>query len=165
LSQQEIVASEHRIDKGTLRIERTLRSFLQLCYGPNLSTEDLYVMLGYNASVPPHVRQALFSRSFDNDDLLPKIRKPVLITHAAADGIVRPSVVDQARKSVAHAEIHMISTPVHACFWSDAAEFNLRLQAFAEKCRATAGLGMREKHDSGDIDVGASGIMTARTSR
>ena len=114
---------------------RTVESFLRLCYGPSLSTEDSYLMMGYNASVPPHVRQALLSRSFDNDDLLPRIRKPLLITHAAEDAIVRPSVVDQVRADVAHAEIHMISTAVHACFWSDAAEFNSRLQTFAEKCR------------------------------
>jgi hypothetical protein len=31
------------------------------------STSDLYLMLGYNVSVPPHVRQAMFSRAFDND--------------------------------------------------------------------------------------------------
>ena len=52
-------------------------------------------MLGYNVSVPPYVRQALFSRSFDNDDLLPKIRKPVLITHGADDAVVKPAAVDQ----------------------------------------------------------------------
>jgi len=119
---------------------RTLESFLRLCYGPGLSAEDLYMMLGYNASVPPHVRQALFSRSFDNDDLLPKIHKPVLITHAADDAIVKPSVVDQVKAGLAHAEIHMISTAVHACFWSDAAEFNLRLRTFAERCRASTPL-------------------------
>jgi non-heme chloroperoxidase len=35
-------------------------------------------MLGYNVSVPPYVRQALLSRSINNDDILPAIRKPVL---------------------------------------------------------------------------------------
>ena len=52
-------------------------------------------MLGYNVSVPPSVRQALLSRSFDNDDLLPTIRTPVLIMHGAADAIVDPAAVDQ----------------------------------------------------------------------
>ena len=56
-------------------------------------------MLGYNVSVPPHVRQALFSRSFDNDDLLPKIRKPVLITHGIEDAVVKPAVVEQHKAS------------------------------------------------------------------
>jgi pimeloyl-ACP methyl ester carboxylesterase len=92
-------------------------------------------MLGYNASVPPYVRQALFSRSFDNDDVLPKIRKPVLITHAANDLIVKPANADQLKAGVAHAQIHMMSNAGHACFWNDAAEFNRRLQTFAETCK------------------------------
>jgi non-heme chloroperoxidase len=111
---------------------RTIESFLRLCYGPDLAPEDLYPMLGYNASVPPSVRQALFSRSFDNDDLLPKIRRPLLITHAASDPIVKPSVVDQVKGAATHAQIHMMPGASHACFWSDATEFNRRLQAFAE---------------------------------
>ena len=118
----------------------TLEAFMRLCFGPSLSTEDLYLMLGYNASVPPSVRQALFSRSFDNDDLLPRIRKPLLITHAADDGIVRKAVVDQIKAGVAHAEIHLMPTTVHACFWSDPAEFNRRLEAFVDTCRKTSKL-------------------------
>ena len=39
-------------------------------------------MLGYKLSVLPYVRQAMFSRPFHNDDLLPRIRKPVLIMEA-----------------------------------------------------------------------------------
>jgi len=31
-------------------------------------------MLGYEVCVPPYVRQGLFSRSINNDDLLSKIR-------------------------------------------------------------------------------------------
>ena len=60
---------------------------------------DLYLMLGYNLSVPPYVRQALFSRSFDNDDLLPKIRKPVLITHGADEAVVKPAASISTRRA------------------------------------------------------------------
>lgn len=88
-------------------------------------------MLGYNVSVPPYVRQALFSRSFDNDDLLPKIRKPVLITHGDVDAIVKPAAVDQHKAGMAHAQIQMMANTGHAPFWDDAATFNRRLRAFA----------------------------------
>ena len=67
---------------------RSLESFLRLCFAQEPSTDELYLMLGYNVAVPPYVRQALFSRSFDNDDLLPRIRKPALLTHGAEDAIV-----------------------------------------------------------------------------
>src|SRR5687768_1919959 len=51
----------------------SLQSLLRMCLTREPSAEDLYRMLGYNLSVPPYVRQALLSRSFDNDDLLPRI--------------------------------------------------------------------------------------------
>ncbi|HZN10761.1 MAG TPA: alpha/beta hydrolase [Blastocatellia bacterium] len=96
------------------------------------SAADLYLMLGYNLSVPPYVRQALFSRSFDNDDLLPNIHKPVLITHGAHDAIVKPAVVDQHKASLAHAQLHVLANTGHAPFWDDTAIFNRRLRAFSE---------------------------------
>jgi non-heme chloroperoxidase len=46
--------------------------------------------------------KTLLSRSLDNDDLLPKIRKPVLITHGAQDAVVNPSVVEQHKASMMH---------------------------------------------------------------
>jgi non-heme chloroperoxidase len=111
---------------------RSLESFLRMCFAQEPSADDLYLMLGYNVSVPPHVRQALFSRAFDNDDLLPKIRKPVLITHGAEDAVVKPAVVDQHKAGVAHAQIHMMANAGHAPFWDDAATFNRGLRAFCE---------------------------------
>ena len=111
---------------------RSLESLLRMCFAQEPSAADLYLMVGYNLSVPPYVRQALFSRSFDNDDLLPKIRKPVLITHGADDAIVKLSAVDQHKAGMAHAQIHRMANAGHACFWDDAASFNRRLQAFSE---------------------------------
>lgn len=58
---------------------QSLGSLLRMCFAGEMSAEDFYLMLGCSVSVPPYVRQALFSRSFDNDDLLPRISRPVLI--------------------------------------------------------------------------------------
>lgn len=116
------------IEQGVHGVESLLRA----CFAQQLPARDLYLMLGYNVAVPPYVRQALLSRSLDNDDILPKIRKPVLITHGTDDGIVRPAAVDQHKAGIAHAQIHMIPNTGHACFWDDAAAFNLRLRVFAE---------------------------------
>ncbi|HXR77842.1 MAG TPA: alpha/beta hydrolase [Bryobacteraceae bacterium] len=108
---------------------RSLESLLRLCFPKQLSAKELFLMLGFNLSVPPYVRQALFSRAFDNDDILPKIRKPVLITHGADDAVVRPSAVDQHKARITHAQIDMPKTG-HAPFWDDTASFNRRLRAF-----------------------------------
>ena len=111
---------------------RSLESLLRMCFVRQPTPAELYQMLGYNLSVPPYVRQALLSRSFDNDDLLPKLCKPALVTHGADDAIVRPSVVHQHKAAIAHAQIHMIANAGHAPFWDDAAGFNQRLGEFAE---------------------------------
>ena len=107
-----------------------LEGLLRLCFAQEPSAAELYLMLGYNVSVPPHVRQALLSRSFDNDDLLPKIRKPVLITHGAVDAIVKPAAVDQHKAAMPHAEVQLMANAGHAAFWDDAPRFNECLHAF-----------------------------------
>lgn len=89
-------------------------------------------MLGYNLSVPSYVRQGMFSRSFHNDDLLPKIRKPVLITHGAADAIVKPAAVEQHKAAMPHAQIQLVPNVGRGVFWDDTAVFNERLHAFCE---------------------------------
>ena len=88
-------------------------------------------MLGYGVSVPPYVRQGLFSRAVDNNDLLPTIRKPVLITHGADDAVVRPIAVDRHKAGLAHAQVQMIPNAGHAAFWHDPVAFNRGLAAFA----------------------------------
>src|SRR5713226_615085 len=40
---------------------RGLEGLLRLCFAQEPSASELYLMLGYNVSVPPYVRQALFS--------------------------------------------------------------------------------------------------------
>jgi pimeloyl-ACP methyl ester carboxylesterase len=109
---------------------RALDSLVHMCFARQLAVEEHYLMLGYNASVPPYVRQALFSRSFDNDDLLPKIRKPVLITHGADDAVVKPTVIEQQMARIGHTQVRIIANAGHACFWGEAATYNQCLQRF-----------------------------------
>ena len=111
--------------------------------------ERSVLILGYNASVPPHVRQAMLSRVIDNDDLLPRIRKPALITQSPKDAFLRPEIADQHKAGIAHAEIHVPNTG-HTPFWEDAPAFNQRLRAFVETCSAatTAKVGHRLANDS-----------------
>jgi pimeloyl-ACP methyl ester carboxylesterase len=115
---------------------RSLDSLLQLCFVQQPSASDRFLMLGYNVSVPPHVRQALFSRAFDNDDLLPRIRKPALITHGAKEKVLKAELVDQHKSGLAHAQVHIMSDAGHAPFWDDSPAFNQRLRAFVETCGA-----------------------------
>ena len=113
----------------------TLESLIRLFFVRLPPTAELYTMLGFNVSVPPFVRQALFGRTIDNDDLLPTIRKPVLITHGTADAIVKLAVVDQHHALLPHARIQLMPNAGHAPFRDDASSFNRRLSALADEVR------------------------------
>ena len=120
---------------------RGLESFLRTFFVQQPAASDVYSMLGYIVSVPPHVRQALLSRAIDNDDLLPRIHKPVLITHGARDAIVKLEAVEQHKAGLPHAQTHIVPDAGHAPFWEDAADFNQRLHAFVEMCGAVTTAG------------------------
>ncbi len=110
---------------------RSLESLLRMCFSQEPTAEELYLMLGYNVSVPPFVRQALFSRSVDNDDVLALVRKPVLLTHGADDAIVKPVIVDRHKARLSHAQVDIMANAGHAPFWDQATSFNRRLRDFA----------------------------------
>jgi non-heme chloroperoxidase len=107
-----------------------LSNLLHMVFDKEPPVRDFYLMLGYNALVPPYVRQGLFSRSVDNDDLLPQIRKPVMITHGARDRGVRPTVVDQHKAVIRHAQVQMIQDAGHAPFYEEPETFNRALREF-----------------------------------
>jgi non-heme chloroperoxidase len=115
---------------------RGLDSLLRMCFFSEPAEEDLYGMLGYNLAVPPYVRQALFSRSFDNEDLLPRLHQPALVVHGAQDAVVKPSMVDQLKARMTHAQVRLMPHTGHAPFWEDAASFNQELSAF---CKGVSG--------------------------
>ena len=119
------------VDEST----RALESLLRLCFLQAPGHDALSAMLADSVVVPAHVRQALFARSVDNDDLLTTIRKPVLITHGAGEAIVKGAVVDQHRARMPHAEVHWMPNTGHAPFWEDSASFNQRLRTFAASLR------------------------------
>ena len=111
---------------------QALNGLLKRAYAQELSAEDHYRMLGYNATVPPHVRQGLLSRAIDNDDLLPKLRKPFLITQGMKDAVVKSSVISEQMNKIKHARIQLIEEAGHACFWEIAETFNQNLSEFIE---------------------------------
>jgi pimeloyl-ACP methyl ester carboxylesterase len=112
---------------------RALDGLVSACFGDSLSAPERWMMLGYNVSVPPFVRQALLSRVLDNDDLLPELRSPVLITHGARDAVVKPAVIEQQMAVIDHARVHVIPDADHACFWREAQAYNALLRRFANE--------------------------------
>lgn len=111
---------------------RALESLRDMCFLSKLTLQEGLLMLGCMVRVPPYVRRALFSRSFDNDDLLPELVKPVLISHGADDAVVKPAVIDAQMASIRDAQIEIMPHAGHACFWDDAATYNRRLRGFVQ---------------------------------
>jgi len=111
---------------------RGLSALLRLAFVQERAVEEQFLMLGYNVCVPPFVRQALFSRTINNDDTLSQIQKPVLITHGDGDRVVKPSAAGVHKAFMAHAEIQMMENAGHAPFWDDAPTFNRRQREFCQ---------------------------------
>lgn len=114
---------------------RALEALLDLAFESDLAPEERYLALGWNAHVPPYVRQGMFARAVDNDDLLSTIRKPVLITHSDAETIVKPAAAVQHLAAMPHAQVHWTRDAGHAPFWDHAAAFNQRLREFVADAR------------------------------
>ena len=110
---------------------QAMRSLIRLCFTKEPAERDLYMMLGYNISTPPYVRQAMLSRSFDNDDLLPKLRKPVLITQGSIDKVVRVRASEQIRSAIKHSTLVIMENAGHALCREEPEKFNARLRDFA----------------------------------
>jgi pimeloyl-ACP methyl ester carboxylesterase len=114
---------------------RALETLLDLAFESDLADDERYLALGWNTHVPPYVRQGMFARACDNDDVLSTIRKPVLITHSDAETIVKPAAAVQHLAAMPHAQAHWTRDAGHAPFWDQAAEFNERLRQFAAHTR------------------------------
>ena len=117
---------------------QAMGSLIHLCFSKEPAERDLYMMLGYNLSTPPYVRQAMFSRSSDNDDLLPKLRKPLLITQGTDDKIVRVRAAEEIKSAVPHATLVLMEGVGHAVFREEPERFNQRLRDFAKGTRAAS---------------------------
>lgn len=114
----------------------SLGSLLKICFSNPLSGEEFDKMLAQSTVVPQFVRLGMFSRAFDNDDLLPKLQKPVLITHGAEDRIVKRAAAEHHASVIPKAELHIVEGSGHAPFWDDPSAYNDRLRSFCNSLDA-----------------------------
>ena len=107
--------------------------FLRLLVTNEQSHEDLVFNLGVCMTVPLYVRQGMFSRTVDNDDVLRTVRKPVLITHGESDAVVLPALALHHGAVMPHAQLSWFPNAGHAPHWDDPDRFNNELGTFAER--------------------------------
>jgi pimeloyl-ACP methyl ester carboxylesterase len=111
----------------------TLDTFIRITTATDPSPEDFYLTLGYNSTVPPHVRQYMLSRTLNHDDQMARLTTPVLITHGLADRIVLPTMSEHNAHLIPDATTSYYSGIGHAPFLEDPDRFNAELLAFVNK--------------------------------
>ena len=99
-----------------------------------MSAETRGAVLGYNQLVPPHVREALGSRSVDNDDVLHRLTIPVLVSHGLEDRVMRTDSSRHLASVIPDAQLSLYPGVGHSPFWEDSKRFNRELAAFAARC-------------------------------
>ena len=109
-----------------------ITTFVKLCTFKEPSPSDLYFFLGFNAIVPPHVRQGMMSRSLDNAALLTTLKKPVLITHGLQDQIVNLTHAKHNAQHIKNAATSFYEEVGHNPFWENAPRFNHELRQFVK---------------------------------
>jgi len=112
---------------------KALQVLVRLITHHELSPEEFYYTLGYNTIVPPYVREGLLSRSLANDDLLPTLTTPVLITHGELDDIVLVEAAKYHAELIDHAQLSLYANVGHAPFWEDSDRFNRELYDFVRQ--------------------------------
>lgn len=109
----------------------TLETFIRIATAADPSAEDLYLTLGYNSVVAPHVRQSMLSRTLNHDDQFARLTTPVLITHGLADRIILPTMSEHNARLIPHATTSYYAGIGHAPFSEDPDRFNAELLALA----------------------------------
>jgi pimeloyl-ACP methyl ester carboxylesterase len=107
-----------------------LQRFMRLCVHHDPSPEDFYFFLGFNAIVPPYVRQGLFARDVNNDEIVRRSRKPMLLVYGEADQIVSPRMCTHLETLVPEATVSTYADVGHMPFWEAPERFNRELREF-----------------------------------
>ncbi len=112
---------------------QALRGFIRRCVHEEPSPQDLNYMLGFNAVVPPHVRESLSDRVVTHDETLQSLEKPVLLTHGEEDGVVLPAAAEEHADLIPTAETSWYPDVAHAPFWEAPERFNDELREFVRR--------------------------------
>ncbi len=109
-----------------------LKTFMRLVFYEEPTPEDFYFFLGFNTIVPSYVRAGLFDRLVENDDVLAKIQKPVLLTHGEKDALVLTDMAEYHKERIGHAQVSYYPNVGHTPFWENSERFNSELRSFVE---------------------------------
>jgi non-heme chloroperoxidase len=96
-------------------------------------TDGWFTAYGSAMMVAPEVRQAMFGRVLENDDVLARIRVPTLVVHGANDRIVLKSAGEHTARTVPGARLLLYDGVGHAPHFQAADRFNPDLAEFVRR--------------------------------
>jgi non-heme chloroperoxidase len=115
------------------------RQFLHSCFERQPTADDFETMLGFNMMVPPKVRGAMGGRQLSQEDLLKRMKLPVLVTHGDKDRLVLVAAAKYTAATIPGAKLSVYPGVGHAPFHEDAARFNAELAAFVREANRAHG--------------------------
>jgi non-heme chloroperoxidase len=116
------------------------RQFLHSCFEKQPAADDFETMLAFNMMVPPKVRAAMGGRQLNQEDLLQRMKLPVLVTHGDKDRLVLVAAAKYTADTIPGAKLSVYRGVGHAPFYEEAARFNAELAAFVREAnRAHSG--------------------------
>jgi len=110
----------------------TAQKLIELGIPSGVTQEEMYLLLGSNLVVPPHVRAGLLSRNLDNDEVVCKIKKPMLLSWGEEDEIIPLRMGEHIAALAKHARISTYPGAGHWPFWEAPVRFNRELREFRE---------------------------------
>jgi len=113
---------------------RATAAFLRACTTAPMAPADLTEAMGYNMLVPLATRRHMLTRVIENDDVLPTVDVPVLVSHGQADAVVRDDSARHIARLAPHAELSLYPGIGHAPFYEAPERFNEELAAFVRRC-------------------------------
>jgi pimeloyl-ACP methyl ester carboxylesterase len=106
------------------------REFLHGCFSKQPTQDEYEMMLSFNMMVPPKVRLGLSNRPLDIDDLLKRLKIPVLVTHGSDDKNSNLIAAEYTAKMIPGAKLSVYQGIGHSPFFEDAPRFNTELATF-----------------------------------
>ena len=109
------------------------RAFVHGCFSKQPTAEDFEIILAFNMMVPPKVRAGLGGRPLDADELMSKLKLPVLVTHGAEDRNAKLGAAKHTASVIPDSKLSVYEGIGHAPFYEDAPRFNRELTAFVRE--------------------------------
>jgi len=114
---------------------RAMRSFVRTCLAKPLPEDDFVTAVCWNVVVPAAVRANLAAREIDSDDVLRRLRVPLLVTQGRADSVVLPAMAEHILATCPTAEASWYDGVGHVPHLEEPERFNHELAELTHRVR------------------------------